>query len=111
MAKLSDIQVPVIKAGRQALTVKSVGVVTSPRTGTVSTSFRCTDAGGATIWIAFAHSAGGLALMTRFAKVIGLDADFDYETCENATQTNPQFTATVDIDASGRPSVRPDWTR
>jgi hypothetical protein len=111
MAKLSDIQVPVVKSGRQTLTVKSVGVVTSPRTGTTSTSFRCTDAGGATVFLAFAHSAGGLTLMTRFAKVVGIDPDFDYETCENSSMTNPTFTATVDIDASGRPSVRPDWTR
>ncbi len=111
MAKLSDIKVPVIKSGRQTLTVKSVGAVTSPRTGTVSTSFRTVDAGGATVFLAFAHSAGGLALLQRFAAVVGLSPDFDYETCADASMTNPSFTATVDIDASGRPSVRPDWTR
>lgn len=111
MAKLSDIKVAIVSQGRQALTVKSVGVVTSPRTGTVSTSFRCTTANGATVWCAFAHTEGGLALMARFAKVVGLDSEFDYETCENATMSHPQFSATVDVDQSGRPSVRPDWAR
>ena len=111
MAKLSDIQVPVVKSGRQALTVKSVGCVTSPRTGTVSTSFRCTDAGGATVFVAFAHSPGGLALLQRFAKVVGLDPEFNYVTCVDSSMTHPTFAATVDLDASGRPSVRPDWTR
>ena len=111
MAKLSDIKIAVPSAGRQPLTVKSVGCVTSPRTGTVSTSFRCTTASGATIWVAFAHSEGGLALMARFAKVVGLDSEFDYETCEGATMSHPQFSATVDVDPSGRATVRPDWSR
>ena len=111
MAKLSDIKVALPSAGRQSLTVKSVGVVTSPRTGTVSTSFRCVDAAGATVFLAFAHSAGGLTLMSRFAKVVGIDDNFDYETCENSSMTHPTFAATVDLDPSGRASVRPDWTR
>ena len=111
MAKLSEIKILAPVSGRQPLTVKSVGVVTSPRTGTVSTSFRCVTSSGATVWVAFAHSQGGLALLSRFAKVIGLPDDFDYETCENAEQTHPTFEATVDLDASGRASVRPDWSR
>ena len=112
MAKLSDIKVAVPTAGRQSLTVKSVGCVTSPRTGTVSTSFRCVAANNnATIFLAFAHSEGGLGLLARFAKVVGLDEEFDYETCENATMSHPQFSATVDLDPSGRASVRPDWSR
>lgn len=111
MAKLSDIKVAVPTAGRQSLTVKSVGCVTSPRTGTVSTSFRCTAANGATIFLAFAHSEGGLGLLARFAKVVGLQDDFDYETCEQASMSNPTFSATVDVDPSGRASVRPDWSR
>ena len=111
MAKLSDIKVQPVTAGRQSLTVKSVGCVTSPRTGTVSTSFRCVANNGANLWCAFAHTEGGLALLQRFAKVVGLDDDFDYETCEQASMSNPQFNATVDLDPSGRASVRPDWSR
>jgi hypothetical protein len=49
--------------------------------------------------------------MSRFAKVVGIDDNFDYETCENSSMTHPTFAGTVDLDPSGRASVRPDWTR